>query len=280
VQSSVTPSRERQQLQQATLLHQAHRLMREAHGRAAARAGAPTDAAGPNAADTAHSAHATHVGPARGRADTGPPALSTPSSPQAILLHQAHHLLREAHQRAAAKAGAPTAAAQLGHAALTGDQDRDYFSQVQGDLAAGNFGGALDLLDRHWPTSAHMPGMQEARASIAHVIVARLHATLVPLTMDRMLHMLQPVRDHGYLDEVLTGGHRLRDLLLAAASGLDRDRLASPRLRPDSLSGGQAVGPHPSPPDVPKMPATLYHESVGTGCRAVVLDVRPHVTSP
>ncbi len=107
-------------------------------------------------------------------------------------------------------------------------QDRDYFSQVQQDLTGGNVVGALDLLDRHWPAGAHTPGMQEARASIAHVIVTKLHATLAPLTMDRMLHTLeplQPLRGHRYLDEVITGGQRLRDLLLAAAHGLDRDRL-------------------------------------------------------
>jgi len=156
---------------------------------------------------------------------------------QAILPHQAHHVLREARGRAAAKAGASTGAAHTardGHttpagATHAGDQaqDRDHFSQVQADLAAGNVAGALGLLDRYWPAGAR--GEAEARAYVGGVIVARLHATLAPLTMDRMLHTLhtlEPVRDHGYLDEVLTGGHRLRDLLLAAAHGLDHDRLS------------------------------------------------------
>ncbi len=81
--------------------------------------------------------------------------------------------------------------------------------------------------------------MEGARAYVAGVIVARLHATLAPLTMDRMLHTLEPVRPR--LDEVLTAGHRLRDLLLAAAHGLDR--LAYPTVP----TGGQTAGPHPSP---------------------------------
>jgi len=195
--------------------------------------------------DHEHDHHAaprqpSRPGPARGRAGTGQPALS-PQEEQlehALLLHQAHHLLREAHQRAAARAGASTDAAhaahdghtaaadaaQLGHTALMGDQaqDRDYFSQVQADLTAGNVVGALGLLDTYWPASAR--DRAEARAYVGGLIVARLHATLAPLTMDRMLHTLEPVRPR--LDEVLTGGHRVRDLLLAAAHGLDRDRLA------------------------------------------------------
>ncbi len=112
-------------------------------------------------------------------------------------------------------------AAQLGHTALMGDQDRDYVHQVQQDLTAGNFVGALGLLDTHWPAGARTPGMQEARAYVGGEIVARLHtATLAPLTMDRMLHTLEQV--HPRLNEVLTGGHRLRDLLLDVAHGLDR----------------------------------------------------------
>jgi len=65
--------------------------------------------------------------------------------------------------------------------------------------------------------------MEGARAYVSGVIVARLHATLAPLPMDRMLHTLEPVRPR--LAEALTAGHRLRDLLLAAAHGLDHDRL-------------------------------------------------------
>jgi len=151
---------------------------------------------------------------------------------QAILPHQAHHVLREARGRAAAKAGASTGAAHTardGHttpagATHAGDQaqDRDHFSQVQADLAAGNLLGALGLLDTYWPASAR--DRAEARAYVAGVIVARLHVTLAPLTMDRMLHTLEPVRPR--LDEALTAGHRLRDLLFAAAHGLDHDRLA------------------------------------------------------
>ncbi len=83
------------------------------------------------------------------------------------------------------------------------------------------------MLDSHWPASAH--DRTEARAYVGGVIIARLHATLAPLTMDRMLHALEPLqppRGHRYLDEVITGGQRLRDLLLAAAHGLDHDRLA------------------------------------------------------
>ncbi len=120
----------------------------------------------------------------------------------------------------------PRTPATSAPAAPASGQPDDYVHQVQQDLTAGNFGGALGLLDRHWPAGAHTPGMQEARAFIAGEIVARLHATLVPLTMERMLHTLEPV-GKPRLDEVITGGQRLRDLLLAsAASGLDRDRLA------------------------------------------------------
>ncbi len=236
-QPALSPQEE--QFEQALFAHQARHLLREAHQRAAARAGASTDAAGPNAPDTAHSAHATHVGPARDGSGTGPPALSTPPSSQALLLHQARHLLREAHQRAAAKAGASTDAAQLGQAghavhgghaapaeagvtqaASAAGQPDDHFYQVQEDLTYGNFVGALSLLDYYWPASA---GMAHDRALVAGRIVASLHAALVPLKMDRMLYTLQQVQTR--LDEVLTGGHRLRDLLLAAAHGLDRDRL-------------------------------------------------------
>jgi len=168
--------------------------------------------------------------------------------PQATRLHQARHLLREAHQRAAARASASTDAAHAahdGHTTPTGgqEQDRDYFSQVQADLAAGKFADALGLLDRHWPAGAHTPGMQEARASIAHVIVARLQATLMPLKPLTMYDMLVALAKVGKprLDEALTAGHRLRDLLLAAAHGLDR--LAYPTVP----TGGQTAGPHPSP---------------------------------
>jgi len=194
VQSSVTPYRAQQQLQQATLLHQAHHLRCEARQRAA-KAGA------------AHAARDGH----------------TSSTGASQLGHAAH-------------AGAA-------HPALTDGLDRDYFSQVQADLAAGKFADALGLLDRHWPAGAHTPGMQEARASIAHVIVARLQATLMPLKPLTMYDMLVALAKVGKprLDEALTGGHRLRDLLLAAAHGLDR--LAYPTVP----TGGQTAGPHPSP---------------------------------
>jgi len=198
-------------------------------------------------------------GPARGRAGTGQPALS-PQEEQlehALLLHQAHHLLREAHQRAAARAGASTDAAPAArdghttsagatHAAHAGEQaqDRDHFSQVQADLAAGNVAAALGLLDTYWPASAR--DRAEARAYVGGLIVARLHATLAPLPMDRMLHTLEPVRPR--LDEVLTAGHRLRDLLFAAAHGLDRDRLAFAFAaltgRADFLNEGKNVSEH------------------------------------
>ncbi len=182
--------------------------------------------------------------PARGWEDTEQLAEDrlTPAQEVAHLL-RGRRVLQGWAARVAARAGAPTAAAhathdghvthgghvvqeemETTHAALTGVQDRDYFAQVQADLAAGKFAGALGLLDRYWPAGARMTSMQEARAYVAGLIVARLHATLTPLKMDAMLRVLADVQTR--LGEVIMAGHRLRDLLFAAAHGLDHDRLA------------------------------------------------------
>ncbi len=183
MQSSVTAYRE--QLQQATRLHQARHLLREARGRAAARAGAPTDAA-----------HTTH---------DGHTALTSASH----AAHAAHagHTVQEGMEatRTAPVSGWP-------------GFDQVHFDQVYTDVAGGKFAVALGLLDRYWLLGARDKDYGGG------LIVAKLYAALVPLTMEAMLRALADVRTR--LDEVLTGGHRLRDLLLAAAHGLDRDRLA------------------------------------------------------
>jgi len=193
VQSSVTVCHEREQLPQATLLHQAHHLLRDARLRAA-KASASTDA--PRPALTPEQLAAT----------------------QALNTMQVNGMLNRRFGLRTPATSTPAGAA--------GGQPDDYFHQVQQDLMAGNFVGALGLLDTHWPASARDEA--KARAFVGGAIVARLHATLVPLTMDRMLHALElllPLRGHRYLDEVIMGGQRLRDLLLAAAHGLDHDRL-------------------------------------------------------
>jgi len=117
--------------------------------------------------------------PARGWGDTAQPALSPQEQQRqdATYRRQVHQLLREARGRAA-RAGASTDAAHTArdgratptganHAAHVGDQaqDRDYLSQVQADLAAGNLAGALGLLDTYWPAAAHDRAMAPSRCS-------------------------------------------------------------------------------------------------------------------
>jgi len=180
---------------------------------------------------------------------------------QATFMHQVRQLTQSYSARAAAKAGAAPDSAHAapsilgGHTALAGTGatsatpaggQPDDFAQVQDDLAHGKFADALGVLDRYWPASARDEA--EARAYVGGVIVAKLHAALAPLTMDGMLHTLEPLeppRGHRYLDEVITGGQRLRDLLLYAATGLDRDRISYALEIVERGIGFTQTGPQP-----------------------------------
>ncbi len=116
MQPSVTAHRAPQQLPQAVLLHQAHHLLCEARGRAA-RAGAPLDAARPALT---------------------PEQLA---AKQALNTMQVNGMLNR-------RFGPRTPATSAPAAPASGQPD-DYVHQVQQDLTAGNFVGALGLLDRH-----------------------------------------------------------------------------------------------------------------------------------
>ena len=107
--------------------------------------------------------------------------------------------------------------------ARTGSQAGGSFQQVEYDLRHGKFADALTTLDRYWPASVR--DMAGPRAHIGGLIVHKFYAALVPLSMYKMLVALAEV-GKARLDEVIADGHRLRDLLLASASGLEWDRLA------------------------------------------------------
>jgi len=202
----------------------------------------------PHTYDHDHDHQAAPQRPSRPEpARTGQPApsLQEEQFERVLFRHQARQVLRDVRKRAAAKAGASTAAAPAAHAAHDGHVthgghvvqeemettrtapasgwpgfDQVHFDQVYTDVQGGKFAVALGLLDRYWPLGAH------DRDFVGGVIVAKLHATLVPLPMERMLHTLADVRP--YLGEVIIGGHHLRDLLLypGAGSALNHDRLS------------------------------------------------------